>query len=73
MTETPAAIEVRELRKLYGRNAAVDGLNLVVPSGCFYGFLGPNGAGKTTTIRMLMGLDAGGIGRDQGTDRPCAG
>ncbi len=32
------------------------GLNLSVPSGCFYGFLGPNGAGKTTTIRMLMGL-----------------
>ncbi len=56
MTETSAAIEVRELRKLYGRNAAVDGLNLLVPSGCFYGFLGPNGAGKTTTIRMLMGL-----------------
>jgi ABC-2 type transport system ATP-binding protein len=41
---------------VYGSNAAVDGLNLTVPSGCFYGFLGPNGAGKTTTIRMLMGV-----------------
>jgi ABC-2 type transport system ATP-binding protein len=53
---SPAAIEVRELRKVYGDKPAVDGLNLVVEPGCFFGFLGPNGAGKTTTIRMLMGL-----------------
>ena len=51
-----SAIEARDLRKVYGDKAAVDGLNLVVPQGCFYGFLGPNGAGKTTTIRMLTGL-----------------
>src|SRR5271154_7105545 len=51
-----AAISVRNLRKVYGPKAAVDGLTLAVPRGCFFGFLGPNGAGKTTTIRMLMGL-----------------
>jgi ABC-2 type transport system ATP-binding protein len=56
MTEAPPAIVVRDLRKVYGDKAAVDGLNLTVPQGCFFGFLGPNGAGKTTTIRMLMGL-----------------
>lgn len=56
MTEVPSAIVVRDLRKVYGSMAAVDGLNLIVPQGCFFGFLGPNGAGKTTTIRMLMGL-----------------
>jgi ABC-2 type transport system ATP-binding protein len=56
MTESTAAIAVRDLRKVYGNKAAVDGLNLSVPRGCFFGFLGPNGAGKTTTIRMLMGL-----------------
>ena len=50
------AIAVRNLRKLYGNKAAVDGLDLTVPRGCFFGFLGPNGAGKTTTIRMLIGL-----------------
>lgn len=50
------AIELKELRKTYGAKAAVDGLNLEVPQGSFFGFLGPNGAGKTTTIRMLMGL-----------------
>jgi ABC-2 type transport system ATP-binding protein len=56
MTDVSLAIEVRDLRKIYGNQAAVDGLSLTVPCGCFFGFLGPNGAGKTTTIRMLMGL-----------------
>jgi ABC-2 type transport system ATP-binding protein len=50
------AIETKHLRKTYGTKAAVDGLSLAVPQGCFYGFLGPNGAGKTTTIKMLMGV-----------------
>ena len=50
------AIQVKDLRKVYGNKAAVDGLNLTVPRGSFFGFLGPNGAGKTTTIKMLMGL-----------------
>ncbi|MCP5115496.1 MAG: ABC transporter ATP-binding protein [bacterium] len=56
MLTPPAAIEVKDLRKVFGAKAAVDGLNLSVPAGSFFGFLGPNGAGKTTTIRMLMGL-----------------
>src|SRR6202049_1307840 len=51
-----AAIAVHNLRQVYGNKAAVDGLDLEGPRGCFFGFLGPNGAGKTTTIRMLMGL-----------------
>ena len=50
------AVEVHDLRKIYGDRPAVDGLTLSVPRGCFFGFLGPNGAGKTTTIKMLMGL-----------------
>jgi ABC-2 type transport system ATP-binding protein len=53
---SPPAIEVQNLRKIYGDKAAVDGLNISVPRGSFFGFLGPNGAGKTTTIKMLMGL-----------------
>jgi ABC-2 type transport system ATP-binding protein len=60
MPEESPAIEVHDLRKVYGEGdtakAAVDGLHLVVPRGSFFGFLGPNGAGKTTTIKMLMGL-----------------
>ena len=54
--DTTPAIAVRDLRKVYGSKAAVDGLTLTVPQGSFFGFLGPNGAGKTTTIRMLMGV-----------------
>ncbi len=50
------AIETRSLRRLFGDTAAVDGIDLAVPSGSFYGFLGPNGAGKSTTIKCLTGL-----------------
>ena len=56
MSDSSPAIQVRDLRKVYGSKAAVDGLSLTVPRGCFFGFLGPNGAGKSTTIRMLTGL-----------------
>jgi ABC-2 type transport system ATP-binding protein len=56
MSEAPPAIAVRDLRKVYDGKPAVDGLNLTVPRGSFFGFLGPNGAGKSTTIRMLIGL-----------------
>nr|WP_209971367.1 ATP-binding cassette domain-containing protein [Paenibacillus eucommiae] len=50
------AIEASGLVKTFGKNRAVDGVNLAVPAGTVYGFLGPNGAGKTTTIRMLATL-----------------
>ena len=50
------AIVTRGLHKFYGQKAAVNGLELTVPSGSFFGFLGPNGAGKTTTIHILIGL-----------------
>src|SRR5580658_208606 len=56
MTDSAPAIAVHDLRKLYGDKAAVDGVDLTVPRGSFFGFLGPNGAGKSTTIRMLTGL-----------------
>ncbi|MFV8830273.1 ATP-binding cassette domain-containing protein [Alkalihalobacterium sp. APHAB7] len=50
------AIEATGLVKVFGRNRAVDGVNLKVPKGTVYGILGPNGAGKTTAIRMLATL-----------------
>lgn len=56
------AIEAKGLVKRFGDNVAVDGVDLVVPTGSIYGVLGPNGAGKTTTINMLTTLmkpDAG--------------
>jgi len=56
MADPVPAIQLENLRKLYGGKAAGDGLSLTVPRGSFFGFLGPNGAGKSTTIRMLTGL-----------------
>lgn len=49
-------IRIINLRKQYGRLAAVDNLNIEVAPGEIFGFLGPNGAGKTTTIRVMMGI-----------------
>ena len=56
------AVEVHGLYKRFGPNAAVNGVELLVPRGCAFGYLGPNGAGKTTLMRVLLGLthaDAG--------------
>jgi ABC-2 type transport system ATP-binding protein len=50
------AVSSRGLTKRFGRQVAVDAVDLAVPRGSVYGFLGPNGSGKTTTIRMLLGL-----------------
>ena len=58
------ALSTRDLKKKYGKQVALAGLNLEVPEGVVYGFLGPNGAGKTTTMRLLTGLirpDSGSI------------
>ncbi|HEX6172511.1 MAG TPA: ABC transporter ATP-binding protein [Candidatus Binatia bacterium] len=56
-------IRIINLRKQYGRLAAVDNLNIEVPPGEIFGFLGPNGAGKTTTIRVMMGILRASSGR----------
>jgi ABC-2 type transport system ATP-binding protein len=50
------AVESSGLTKRFGRQVAVNAVDLAVPRGAVYGFLGPNGSGKTTTIRMLLGL-----------------
>jgi ABC-2 type transport system ATP-binding protein len=49
------AITVRGLRKSYGSNEAVRGIDFEVAPGEVFGFLGPNGAGKTTTVEILEG------------------
>lgn len=73
MEEPGFAIAVRDLRKIYEGKAAVDGLNLTVPRGSFFGFLGPNGAGKSTTIRMLTGLIPATSGSIELLGMPLAG
>jgi ABC-2 type transport system ATP-binding protein len=56
------AVQAEGLRKRYGDNEALAGVDLAVPAGGVCGLLGPNGAGKTTTVRILTTLlrfDAG--------------
>jgi ABC-2 type transport system ATP-binding protein len=56
------AVQTHGLTKRFGANVAVNGVDLLIPRGCAFGYLGPNGAGKTTLIRVLLGLtraDAG--------------
>jgi ABC-2 type transport system ATP-binding protein len=50
-----SAISVKGLRKSYGEQEAVAGIDFEVAAGEVFGFLGPNGAGKTTTIEILEG------------------
>jgi len=66
------AIETSGLSKRFASHAAVDAIDLAVPSGSVFGFLGPNGSGKTTTIRMLLGLATASDGwmRVLGVDLP---
>ncbi|CAN7245439.1 ABC transporter ATP-binding protein [Microbacterium sp. LjRoot45] len=62
-TSNPPALHLTGLRKQFGPKVAVDGIDLTVPTGSFFGLVGPNGAGKTTTLSMATGLlrpDAGG-------------
>ena len=49
-------ISTKGLSRRFGELLAVDGMDLRVAPGQFFGFLGPNGAGKSTTIKMLTGL-----------------
>ena len=55
-------LDIRSLGKSYGSRAALQGVSLSLPTGCFAVLLGPNGAGKSTLFQVLTGLfsaDAG--------------
>ncbi|MBL4937705.1 ABC transporter ATP-binding protein [Clostridium sp. YIM B02515] len=49
-------LEIKNLRKDYGKYTAVNNLNLTVEKGEIFGFVGPNGAGKTSTMKIIAGL-----------------
>ncbi|MFO1317329.1 MAG: ABC transporter ATP-binding protein [Burkholderiales bacterium] len=52
----PSAVEVVDVARRFGTVQALDGVDLAVAEGEFFGLLGPNGAGKTTLISILAGL-----------------
>jgi ABC-2 type transport system ATP-binding protein len=54
--DRPPAIEVKGLRKSFGDNVVLDGVDLHVTEGTIFALLGPNGAGKTTTVQILSTL-----------------
>ena len=56
------AINIRGLKKTYNGTKALEGINMEIAEGEFFGLLGPNGAGKTTTINILTGL----VRKDEG-------
>ncbi len=53
-----AVIEAENVRKGYGNQLLIDGLNFKLPPGGIVGVIGPNGAGKTTLFRMITGQEA---------------
>ncbi|MGE9314591.1 ABC transporter ATP-binding protein [Niabella sp. CJ426] len=57
-------LEVKNLKKYFATQKAVDDISLTIEQGQIFGLLGPNGAGKTTLIRMITGIfypDSGSI------------
>ncbi len=51
-----AMLEVRNLKKYFATQKAVDDISFNIEKGSIFGLLGPNGAGKTTLIRMITGI-----------------
>lgn len=65
-------LDVRSLKKSYGKLVAVDGVSLHAAAGETIGLLGPNGAGKTTTVSMIAGLISPNSGEVLIEGRPVA-
>lgn len=49
-------LEINQIKKSFGTQQVLKGIDLQVPQHAIYGFIGQNGAGKTTTMKMILGL-----------------
>ena len=66
-----AVIQLNNVTKLYGDQAALDHVSFEVPAGVVFALLGENGAGKTTAIRMMLGLAEPTAGEVRVLDLDC--
>ena len=53
-----ANISIKDVRKSYGKDEVVHGVNLEIANGEFVVILGPSGCGKSTLLRMIAGLES---------------
>jgi ABC-2 type transport system ATP-binding protein len=61
---TNSIVSVRSLKKQFGKNEILHGLDFDIPPGRIYGLVGHNGAGKTTTLNAMLGLTSYGLMKD---------
>ena len=66
-------VSLISLTKHFGQVAAVDSIDLDIPSGGFFSLLGPSGCGKTTTLRLIAGFEQPSSGRVLVDGRDMAG
>lgn len=66
---TSVAVSVSFLRKTYGKNVVLGGVDLTLREGEVFSLLGPNGAGKTTIVRILSTLIQADAGTASGTSQ----
>ena len=55
-------LTIKNLRKSYGANEVLQGIDLTVSRGEIIGYIGPNGAGKSTTVKIILGIEEGYTG-----------
>ena len=55
-------LSINNLRKSYGANEVLQGIDLTVSRGEIIGYIGPNGAGKSTTVKIILGIEEGYTG-----------
>ena len=65
-SECPSMLEIRNLRKAYGRHVVLQDVSLALRPGTIHGLVGANGAGKTTLLNCLYGLETGYSGQING-------
>ncbi|TYR75352.1 ABC transporter ATP-binding protein [Rossellomorea vietnamensis] len=62
MLSLQGIIDVKNIKKTFGKQDVLKDISLEIPQGEIYGLIGPSGSGKTTLVKMLLGLESPGSG-----------